>query len=862
MSLFHRLLVGGLMTLGLVIGGGITVSAVWVEPVGAPPSNNVKAPLNQDTKFGSSTAAFPLSGTFQAPNSINFSLPSCPTGQTYLSNGTAWACGAAGGSQDLLGVLNAGANASAFTGNDVRIGNSNADTSLIVTTRGNSAVWATSYSGTGTNIGIIGAYQFAGVLGAATDTTTWSGYFTGGKGVFINSQIQFSNRNKGTNDGGNYILTTNDNADLAIMAQDSLYLVIDEEPDITGGDLLVTKNATSPNSPLLIVKNNGNVGIGAVLPTAKLEVAGQIKITGGAPGAGKVLTSDAAGLATWQAPVGGGATYTAGTNIAINAVNNQISVFDNPIFSGTVTANILKANDSTHVGRYLKFTNSINSRSFDTYFIAPWEGQTSNILYVLPSTQGAPNSVLTNNGTGSLSWTVPAAGGGPWTRTGTNIHPTDLNDNVGIGTTDPIAKLDVAYTGSGAGLNVIGTGAGQVYVGNTTAGSGLAQIMFGVPGNTAANASQWHVGTWADNSGRFFVHDYKAQPQNGQYGSGQTRIMIDRSGNVGLGHVGLPSGTTFQPINARLEIKKTEDSALTPALENARPAVTVRITETNQQKNPELQLKYGTGANAHWGMYVQNSDDSFNIWGGGSNRVTIRRDNGNVGIGGNPNSNYKLSVSGSSSGIIATAPAIAIRGALTNDRVAGTLGYQSSNETEGYAVYGVTNGSNTTDYAAYFESVGGRGVYAKGREYALKAENANNPGVIGYLARDFISGVYAGVWGSAKGSQYGVVGTSVDGVGVLGNSTNGWAGYFVGGGKGVYIAESLLVGSSTATTPTQKIEVNGGIRLRTTAAKPSCTSSSNARGTMWFTQGAAGFPDSFEVCAKDAAGAYGWRALY
>ncbi len=51
---------------------------------------------------------------------------------------------------------------------------------------------------------------------------------------------------------------------------------------------------------------NGNVGIGTVAPTAKLEVAGQIKITGGNPGANKVLTSDASGLATWQTSTGGG----------------------------------------------------------------------------------------------------------------------------------------------------------------------------------------------------------------------------------------------------------------------------------------------------------------------------------------------------------------------------------------------------------------------------------------------------------------------------------------------------------------------------------------------------------------------------
>ena len=46
----------------------------------------------------------------------------------------------------------------------------------------------------------------------------------------------------------------------------------------------------------------GNVGIGTVTPDAKLEVAGEVKITGGAPGDGKVLTSDATGLASWQPP--------------------------------------------------------------------------------------------------------------------------------------------------------------------------------------------------------------------------------------------------------------------------------------------------------------------------------------------------------------------------------------------------------------------------------------------------------------------------------------------------------------------------------------------------------------------------------
>lgn len=68
---------------------------------------------------------------------------------------------------------------------------------------------------------------------------------------------------------------------------------------------------TTDNQPLVIrtanreavrVSASGNVGIGAADPTARLEVAGQVRITGGSPGPGKVLTSDANGLASWQAP--------------------------------------------------------------------------------------------------------------------------------------------------------------------------------------------------------------------------------------------------------------------------------------------------------------------------------------------------------------------------------------------------------------------------------------------------------------------------------------------------------------------------------------------------------------------------------
>jgi hypothetical protein len=64
------------------------------------------------------------------------------------------------------------------------------------------------------------------------------------------------------------------------------------------GQLLNVKRGTTS---LFSVGGNGNVGVGTSGPSTKLDVNGQIRIQGGSPGVGRVLTSDATGLATWGA---------------------------------------------------------------------------------------------------------------------------------------------------------------------------------------------------------------------------------------------------------------------------------------------------------------------------------------------------------------------------------------------------------------------------------------------------------------------------------------------------------------------------------------------------------------------------------
>jgi competence protein ComGC len=73
--------------------------------------------------------------------------------------------------------------------------------------------------------------------------------------------------------------------------------------------------------------------------------------------------------------------------------------------------------------------------------------------------------------------------------------------------------------------------------------------------------------------------------------------------------------------------------------------------------------------------------------------------------------------------------------------------------------------------------------------------------------------------------------------------------YFSGSNVGVGVS-----------SPGQTLEVNGGLRLNTTASKPTCSSSQ--RGTFWVTQAAGGVKDDVQVCAKDSGDAYSWRTIY
>jgi trimeric autotransporter adhesin len=94
------------------------------------------------------------------------------------------------------------------------------------------------------------------------------------------------------------------------------------------------------------ILDNGNVGINTNNPVATLDVNGTVKISGGLPGAGKVLTSDATGIASWSGAISFGAYKTPGTNTTVNAFTSATVAFDTEDFDTGVTSNYNPLNNT------------------------------------------------------------------------------------------------------------------------------------------------------------------------------------------------------------------------------------------------------------------------------------------------------------------------------------------------------------------------------------------------------------------------------------------------------------------------------------------------------------------------------------
>lgn len=178
------------------------------------------------------------------------------------------------------------------------------------------------------------------------------------------------------------------------------------------------------------ILDGGNVGIGTTNPTAKLEVNGLLKLSGGSPGAGKFLISDNTGLASW---------YDLSPNLLpAGASGNTLR------HSGTGwVANSLLYNNGTNIGigtqtpnAPLSFASSIGNK------IALW-GDASGGHYGL-GIQGSLLQLYASANNADIAFGYGSSG------SFTENMRVKGNGNVGIGINNPTASIEVAR-GTGVG---------------------------------------------------------------------------------------------------------------------------------------------------------------------------------------------------------------------------------------------------------------------------------------------------------------------------------------------------------------------------------------------------------------------------
>jgi len=266
-------------------------------------------------------------------------------------------------------------------------------------------------------------------------------------------------------------------------------------------------NDAGASADFFVNGTSGNVGIGTTSPGAKLEIAGQIKITGGAPGAGKVLTSDASGLATWNAASTGTVTGSGTLNYVPKWTPNgttlgNSSIFDNGtnVGIGTISPGApLQVNGEIVAnGLFGAVTgapdNTIWGVSKDTY---PTWGMFYN--------EGSPDYIEFKTG-GTVSSRITLDDG--------SAHFGLNGGNVGIGNNSPQEKLDVrgSLATSISNTQVVGKlynaasdGFLELYTGEATPISRIKLSAYGNSYFAPANNGNIGIGTTSPTLGKLNV---------------------------------------------------------------------------------------------------------------------------------------------------------------------------------------------------------------------------------------------------------------------------------------------------------------------------------------------------------------------
>ena len=596
-----------------------------------------------------------------------------------------------------------------------------------------------------------------------------------------------------------------------------------------------------------ILNSNGNVGIGTTNPTLKFLVSGNGNDTSsggigiyntstGSAAAAQIYAQNNNGIYNQQVVWGSG---SAGTRYGLTKASLAEITSNSPNFSiGTIGAYPLSFITNSVVGMTMLsggnvgIGTTIPLKALDIFGSSRVTGKTNTTLAGTGSSTAGSN-ILTGSGTSFTTDFVVGDG---------VIFNGDVRTVMAIAS-DTSLTVDMGFSGTVSGLSVYR----RPSIFTLRNNSNVEKL---VVSNTGS------IGMGAVNPTTVLdVRGPNLPIGTPFYGAAKAQLFIgttdalgaDIGGSIALGGL-YDSNSAYPMAFATIHGKKETAGSGSEGGYLAFEVSNNSISPYNFERmriNSIGNIGIGTStpaAKLHIvGATNDNSASSLNITNASSTSLFLVRNDGNIGVS-NTYPSAKLDILSVDS--TATYSAIYGRSFSGNINAVGITGVAESYRT-------------ASPFAGTV-----KGIISEATVNSTNSQNwTNTLGLISNQADIFVNGGATGEF--TGGASY------YASVNIGGGTLTNWYGMYVKNptGSGIITNKYAFVSEENAgsvgvgtTVPTDKLEVNGGIRLNTVTTKPNCDSTH--RGTLWMTQGDAGVKDILEVCAKDATDAYSWRTLY